>query len=101
MSETPVRRLPAVYRTATWRNVTPVDEPFDEIGIGFDVGSDVVRLRLSVVDARHLIESIGDYLGRSQSPTSSGAPSEDVSTPEEGVCVCPPQKSSTACWGDG
>ncbi|OWW18426.1 hypothetical protein [Noviherbaspirillum denitrificans] len=81
--EQPKRRIPSSYLAAGLRNVTPVDAAYNEIGIGFNVGDEVVRLRLGVMDVRGMIADLEYYLIRCQSPTSSGAPSVDVSTPDE------------------
>lgn len=53
-------RIPPIYQASTWRNTTPVDA--GEIGVGFDVSGSAIRLRLSLADARHLSDSIADYL---------------------------------------
>lgn len=83
-----VHRLPASYRLATWRSTTPVDDQSEQIGITLvnDQG-EVVRYRLPLADAVHLTESVSEYraayLARTQSLTSSGIPSVEVSTPLE------------------
>lgn len=79
------RRLPSVYSEARWRNTTPVDDD-GMIGIGFDLSASTLRLKLRIEDARHLMETLREYVGqhqssRSHSETSSGMPSEAVSTP--------------------
>lgn len=92
------------YKEAKWRNTLPI---FDQsIGIGFttSAGEDIF-LRIPLESARHLMQSIIDdfyiHLGGtfSHSDRSSGIPSSPVSMPEERENVCPPDKSSAACFG--
>ena len=79
--------IPESYQSATWRNVTPVDAD-GCMGVGFNVGDQVVRLKLSVESVRSLLGAAGDYLDTiSQSPTSSGSPQVDGSSPDEGKNV--------------
>lgn len=83
-----VRRLPPIYKQATWRNVTPVDDGFRELGVGFDLATgETIRMRLSVDHAKHLAGAISGYLVdhdvRIQSDKSPGMPSDSVSTPDE------------------
>lgn len=80
--------VPVIYQPATFRNATPVDPQFAEIGLGFNLcDGSVVRLRMGVTDARAFVQSAWDYLltyeARLQSAASSGIPSVDVSTPDE------------------
>ncbi len=87
-SPTGHRRVPASYQSATWRNALPVDDNFLELGVGFNLDSgEVIRLRLDLASARHLVGSVSDYIGdhdaRSHSDKSSGMSRSDVSTPEE------------------
>jgi hypothetical protein len=79
--------LSADFMPARWRGTTNTDGA--EIGVSFECGDGAVaRLSLPVADARHLAESILDYLGRtsSHSPMSSGMSSLAVS-PQDGVKV--------------
>lgn len=104
MSTDAAGRIPGTYLAASCRNVTPVDITTDEIGIGFVLADgQVLRLRLSACDAAGLATSLTSYLdafeARSHSVTSSGMPSVEVSTPDEWLNVCPPDKSSAACRG--
>ena len=57
------RCLPERYKTAIWRNTTPVDPVYREIGIGFCVagGSDVF-FALDMQQAHHVIETLSDYI---------------------------------------
>lgn len=84
----PTSRIPASYQPAGWRNTLPVDVATQRLGVGFTLASgEVVRLSLDVVDARGMAESVLDYLSSSQSPISSGIPSDAVSYPPEGECA--------------
>lgn len=81
------RRLPPIYREATWRNTTPVDDVHKEIGLSFNCGNDIVRVRLDMINATHVMETLSNYLAdhraRVHSSSSSGMPSCAVSTPDE------------------
>lgn len=80
--------IPNSYRPAEWRNTTPVDSNTNRIGVGFDMhDGTVIRLAISDESARHLAETLLNYLTRSHSPMSSGMPSVEVSTPFDGVKV--------------
>lgn len=91
--EIPRSRLPKCYVSASWRNTTAVDVATQSIGVGFNLASsEILHLKLDLESARHLAESLSEYLthyGRaiSQSDKSSGIPSVEVSMPEEGVNV--------------
>lgn len=75
-------RLPASYRPATWRNTTPADGETGLIGVGFDLpDGQVLRLALSLEGARHLAETLTDYLDAAHSAKSSGRPSPAGSMP--------------------
>jgi hypothetical protein len=98
------RRIPPSFKKAAWRSTSPVDLHYEEIGISLTLEDGwVLRLRLSVADAKRLAESVASYLEdhavRSHSEMSSGMPSTDVSIPDEGLKVCPPEMSSAACSG--
>lgn len=76
--------LPAIYQTAEWRNTTPAEENTQRLGVGFDMpDGSVVRLSLSAQSARHLSESLAEFLQegglRIHSEISDGMPSLDVS----------------------
>jgi hypothetical protein len=64
-------KVPARYLPARWRNTTAVDAD-GMIGVGFEVDGAVVRLALSAACARHLAETLSDYLSRSHSDKSVG-----------------------------
>jgi hypothetical protein len=55
-----MNRIPESYESATWRNTLPVDN--EEIGVGFNVGDRVIRLRLDLKSAKHLSETIVEYI---------------------------------------
>lgn len=78
--------IPSIYKPASWRCTLPMDKDTGDLAIGFDVGAEVVRLRISAADALALVETLQPYLDSitSQSPISSGIPSVDGSTPPEG-----------------
>ena len=83
-NKTGVRRLPNLYQPAMWRGTTCVDDNHRELGVSFDMAGDTsIYLRLSVEHARHVSESIADYLRdhdiRVHSTSSSGIPRTDVS----------------------
>lgn len=85
--------LPAIYVEASWRNTTRVDDEAKCIGVGFDVAGQPqpIRLRLDLRSARHLHESVAQFLAayaeRCQSSSSEGKPTVAGSTPEEGQKV--------------
>ena len=80
--------LPSSYIQVVWRNTTPVDAKTDHVGLGFDLDDgSVLRLSLSPETVRHLMETLQPYVHRTQSETSSGIPSLDVSTPFDGENV--------------
>lgn len=84
--------LPDIYQPAEWRNTTPADDISQRLGVGFDrQDGTVIRLSLSAQSAKHLSESLAEFLQevgqRSHSSISSGMPSSDVSTPFDGVKV--------------
>lgn len=55
--------VPASYLPSKWRCTLPVDPVEDVLGIAFDYPvTGIARLRLSVADARHLAESLTEYL---------------------------------------
>lgn len=75
-------RLPASYRSAAWRNTTPVDAETGLIGVGFELPDGrVLRLALSIEGARQLAETLADYLETGHSARSSGRSSSDGSMP--------------------
>lgn len=80
--------LPETYEAAEWRCTLPVDPVAHAAGIGFTKpDGSVIRLMLSVDDARQLAGSLSAYLvlydAPSQSDRSSGKPSVEGS-PDEG-----------------
>lgn len=94
-------RLPAVYVTARFRNVTPVDEFTQEIGIGFDLADGtVLRLALPVTAAQKLAECLADYLNLSHSGRSGEMASDPKLMPEGGEKVEPDAASSAAATGE-
>ncbi len=76
--------IPNSYVKAEWRCTLPVSSD-GYIGIGFNLGNEVIRIQISKEHARHLSESVADYLDQhaSQSDISSGSPSADVSPAEQ------------------
>lgn len=74
-------RLPDSYRSAKWRNVTPVDTATGQIGLGFDRGGETLRLALSVESAGMLLDTLRYFLTGNHSDTSSGMESVAVSVP--------------------
>lgn len=80
--------IPDSYHPAEWRGTIPADKNTSRIGVAFDVGDGtVLRLSISQVSAKHLIETLSDYLACSHSEMSAGMPSSDVSKPPGGVKV--------------
>lgn len=74
--------VPESYICSEWRNTTPVDAKEARVGVGFDTADgQQIRLSLSLESARSLAETLLLYLFLSQSQTSAGMPSVDVSTP--------------------
>lgn len=66
--------IPETYLEAHWRCTLCVDDSAQETGIGFTrPDGSVVRLRLTVTDARHLAESLTETLGASdcKAPTET------------------------------
>lgn len=90
---TEAHAIPRSYVTATWRNTTPIDRQAQAIGVGFTLESgEIVRLRLDLDSARHLVETLSGYIAdygsySSQSDRSAGIPRVDGSMPEEGKKV--------------
>lgn len=86
-------RIPSSFVSASWRCTLPVDPTTRRLGLAFTLaGGEMVRLAIPVLDARHLSETIADYLdGRigttSQSPRSSEMPSSPGSIPDDGKNV--------------
>lgn len=53
--------LSGEFKPARWRGTTNTDG--ESIGVSFDMaGGEVVRLKLDVVSARHLSETLREYL---------------------------------------
>jgi hypothetical protein len=76
-----MRQIPASFADAAWRGTLPMDGD-GYLGVSFDAGGMVVRLRIPAASAKALADSIYDYLPEtSHSPRSSGIPSEAGSTP--------------------
>ncbi len=83
-------RIPAEYTPCALRNVTPACADARRIGLGFDAPSGVVRVSLSVSDARALADMLGGYisaLAGSQSPMSELMPRAPMSVPSLGENV--------------
>lgn len=80
--------IPDRYQAAEWRNTLPADSNTNRMGVGFDMlDGTVLRLCISRESAKHLAESLSDYLACSHSDMSAGMPSFDVSKPPGGVKV--------------
>jgi hypothetical protein len=80
-------RIPDSYKTAEWRNTLPVDSSICRLGIGLDLEDGrIERFSISIKSAKHLAESIQEYLV-SHSVKSSGIPNVPGSTPFEGEKV--------------
>lgn len=81
--------LPASYSSAILRNVTPVCQKTQRIGVGFDmtVGG-VVRVALGLQDARALRDCLDGYISSFAGNQSAGSelnPSVPMSVPSDGV----------------
>ncbi len=88
--------IPHGSRLATWRGTTGNDVM---VGFSLDLEDGAVsRYVLDPVDALNLCITLLDRIQRclSHSDRSPGMPSVAVSTPQEGVKVCPPARSSAA-----
>tara|TARA_R110000772_G_scaffold58539_1_gene132483 strand:- start:14177 stop:14701 length:525 start_codon:yes stop_codon:yes gene_type:complete len=66
--------IPPSYKPASWHCTLPPEKETGDLAVGFGVGDEVVRLRISSEDARALVETLQGYLDPSisQSPISSG-----------------------------
>lgn len=86
-----VLHMPDIYKPASWRNTLPVAGEKEEMGIGFDLeNGEIVRLCLDLTCARHLSESIAEFLAnyeRSQPAKSHGRSSLPGSMPHDGQYV--------------
>lgn len=84
-----MNRTPDSYIPASLRCVLPFDILADGLGIAFDLcNGETIRLFLDHKSSERLIAIVSSYLGdHSQSATSTGIPSLDVSMPDEGVNV--------------
>jgi hypothetical protein len=81
-------KLPNSFVQADWRNTTPIDSETGRAGVGFNLeNGEVLRLSLCPQSVRNLVETLLPYVDRTQSVTSSGIPSIDVSTPLDGEKV--------------
>ncbi len=85
-------RLPAIFQEATWLCTTPFDDATERVGLGFNIGGEKVRLRLDLTSALDIVATLAEALSayqrrRSHSDTSSGMPSSEVSTPDDGEKV--------------
>lgn len=101
-------RTPQSFVSASWRGTLPVDRDGSQ-GISFNTDAGVVRLRLDAASVVHVRETLAadnfvkamrDYemsSAGSQSDASEGSPSAPRSVPSDGISVCPPEASSTAC----
>lgn len=81
--------IPTSYKAVTVRCVLPPEPETDEMGLAFVLASgEILRMRLSVADARWMNKAIAGYLPPSnegtQSERSSGSPNVLGSTPDEG-----------------
>lgn len=99
-------------RDVRWHGVTRCKETGLPKVSFLELDGSISYLRLDERSARHLIEAGGDYWfpdqawagpvafhpvrTLSQSEKSEGSPISDVSTPDDGVKVCPPTTSSSA-----
>ena len=94
---------PSSYQPATWRGTLPPDAHTGNQGISFNLSDGaVLRLRLSQAAVRDVLETLapGYWLRSAQgnhSVASSLMSSDPKSVPSDGVNVCPPAASSTAC----
>jgi hypothetical protein len=81
--------LPVSYIISTVRNVTPVCQHTQRIGIGFDLATgDVLRVALDEQHARDMCDLLNAYINSragSHSLGSALSPSEPMSVPSEGV----------------
>lgn len=80
------------YPLAEWAGTLPLAVEQDELVLILRVDGETLRLRLKSQCARHIAETLAKYLqagypDRSQSETSSGNPSNDVSTPDGALKV--------------
>lgn len=98
----------SAFKPVTWRGTTNISHQRPVMGISFDEASgETIRLLLDVKSARHLSESIQEYLDAyrkrgctcCQSASSREIPSVAGSTPDEGEKQCPPEISSAAFSG--
>lgn len=79
--------IPNSYQNAEWRNTTPIDKDTQRIGLGFNVSDgSVVRVCISTDNAKHLVESIHEFINF-HSLMSSGIPSTPGSIPFDGEKV--------------
>lgn len=98
-----VAGAPSSFQPATWRGTLPPDEHTGNQGICFNLSDGtVLRLCLSRCDVRNVLETLAPgYWSRSaqgnHSAASSLMSSDPKSVPSDGVNVCPPAASSTAC----
>lgn len=73
------RLLPDSYARAAWRCTLPVDAQ-DRLGLGFNLETgEVVRLSLDRESARHLAETVSEYLRGHElrpAPDETGGPSQ-------------------------
>jgi hypothetical protein len=54
--------LPKQYKVAIWRNTTAIDEKTKAIGIGFNFGRSMIRIKLDLKCAKALQETISESL---------------------------------------
>lgn len=78
------RPTPPSYQPARWHGTLPSDG--STIGIAFDISGQTLRYALPLADARHLQESLQNYLSLVQSARLGEMPSDAVS-PHDGVKV--------------
>jgi hypothetical protein len=83
-----MRRIPASFQDAIWYGTLPVCTEEGKLGVSFErFDGHILRLKLPVESARHLAESVLDYLENSHSAKSSGIESVPGSTPLLGKSV--------------
>lgn len=72
--------IPSSYVKAECRCTLPVS-PDGFIGIGFNIGNEVVRIQIPISDALSMAGSLVDFIAQHlrHSEISSGIPSSDVS----------------------
>lgn len=95
----PGRKLPTSYADAKLRCILgPDDDGCVGLGFDFPVVGTTIRVRISADHAAWLASQVAvAQPQRSQSPSSTGIPSFEVSTGGDVECTAPNAKSSAAC----